>query len=86
MHVNELQRMGADITLHGNIATVVRKTELSATDIMATDLRASSALVLAALIAGGEINIYRIYHLERRYDSLEKKLEHVGAKIERLKE
>ncbi|MFA6192537.1 MAG: UDP-N-acetylglucosamine 1-carboxyvinyltransferase [Sulfurimonas sp.] len=86
MHVSELQRMGADITLHGNIATVVGKTELSGTDVMATDLRASSALVLAALVAEGETNIHRIYHLDRGYDSLEKKLEHVGAKIERLKE
>jgi UDP-N-acetylglucosamine 1-carboxyvinyltransferase len=53
---------------------------------MATDLRASSALVLAALVAEGETNIHRIYHLDRGYDSLEKKLEGVGAKIERLKE
>ncbi len=86
MHVSELQRMGADITLHGNIATVVGKTELSGTDVMATDLRASSALVLAALVAEGETNIHRIYHLDRGYDSLEKKLELVGAKIQRLKE
>jgi UDP-N-acetylglucosamine 1-carboxyvinyltransferase len=53
---------------------------------MATDLRASSALVLAALVAEGETNIHRIYHLDRGYDSLEKKLEAVGAKVERLKE
>lgn len=86
MHVSELQRMGADITLHGNIATVVGKTQLSGTDVMATDLRASSALVLAALVAEGETNIHRIYHLDRGYDSLEKKLELVGAKIQRLKE
>ena len=86
MHVSELQRMGADITLHGNIATVIGKTQLSGTDVMATDLRASSALVLAALVADGETNIHRIYHLDRGYDSLEKKLELVGAKIQRLKE
>ena len=86
MHVSELQRMGADITLNGHTATVSGKTELSGTDVMATDLRASSALVLAALVSNGETNIHRIYHLDRGYDSLEKKLEGVGAKIERLKE
>jgi len=86
MHVSELQRMGADITLNGHTATVTGKTKLSGTDVMATDLRASSALVLAALVAEGETNIHRIYHLDRGYDSLEKKLEGVGAKIQRLKE
>ena len=86
MHVSELQRMGADITLNGHTATVSGKTQLSGTDVMATDLRASSALVLAALVSNGETNIHRIYHLDRGYDSLEKKLEGVGAKIERLKE
>ena len=86
MHVSELQRMGADITLNGHTATVTGVTQLSGTDVMATDLRASSALVLAALIAQGETNIHRIYHLDRGYDSLEKKFEGVGAKIERLKE
>lgn len=86
MHVSELQRMGADITLNGHTATVNGKTKLSGADIMATDLRASSALVLAALVAEGETNIHRIYHLDRGYDALEKKLENVGAKIQRLKE
>ncbi len=86
MHVSELQRMGADISLNGNVATVSGKTKLSGADVMATDLRASSALVLAGLIATGETNIHRIYHLDRGYDSLEKKLASVGAKIERLKE
>jgi len=86
MHVSELQRMGADITLNGHTATVNGKTKLSGTDVMATDLRASSALVLAALVSEGETNIHRIYHLDRGYDSLEKKLMGVGAKIERLKE
>ena len=86
MHVSELQRMGADITLNGHTATVSGQTVLSGTDVMATDLRASSALVLAALIAEGETNIHRIYHLDRGYDALEKKLEGVGAKIQRLKE
>ncbi|MFK5937634.1 MAG: UDP-N-acetylglucosamine 1-carboxyvinyltransferase [Sulfurimonas sp.] len=86
MHVSELQRMGAEISLNGHTATVNGKAKLCGTDVMATDLRASSALVLAALIADGETNIHRIYHLDRGYDSLEKKLEGVGADIKRLKE
>ncbi|DAB31071.1 MAG TPA: UDP-N-acetylglucosamine 1-carboxyvinyltransferase [Sulfurimonas sp. UBA12504] len=86
MHVSELQRMGAKITLNGHTATVNGKSELSGTDVMATDLRASSALVLAGLVADGETNVHRIYHLDRGYDSLEKKLENVGADIIRLKE
>ena len=86
MHVSELQRMGADISLNGHTATVNGTAKLCGTDVMATDLRASSALVLAALIADGETNIHRIYHLDRGYDSLEKKLQGVGAKIQRLSE
>ena len=86
MHVSELQRMGADISLNGHTATVSGKSNLSGADVMATDLRASSALVLAAMVADGETNVHRIYHLDRGYDSLEKKLQGVGAKIERLKE
>ena len=86
MHVSELQRMGADISLNGHTATINGKTELSGTDVMATDLRASSALVLAALIAKGETDIHRIYHLDRGYDALEKKLQNAGAKVQRLKE
>lgn len=86
MHVSELQRMGANISLNGNVATIEGKTKLSGTDVMATDLRASSALVLAALVAEGETSVHRIYHLDRGYDSLEKKLQAVGADIVRLKE
>ncbi|MFT5661948.1 MAG: UDP-N-acetylglucosamine 1-carboxyvinyltransferase [Sulfurimonas sp.] len=86
MHVSELQRMGADITLNGNIATINGKNPLSGTDVMATDLRASSALVLAALVSEGTTDIHRIYHLDRGYDRLKEKLENVGAKIQRLKE
>ncbi len=86
MHVSELQRMGAHITLNGHVATVEGKTQLSGTDVMATDLRASSALVLAGLVADGETDVHRIYHLDRGYDSLEKKLSDVGADIVRLKE
>ena len=86
MHVSELQRMGADISLNGHTATVNGKSKLSGTDVMATDLRASSALVLAGLVASGETNVHRIYHLDRGYDALEKKLGDIGANITRLKE
>jgi UDP-N-acetylglucosamine 1-carboxyvinyltransferase len=86
MHVSELQRMGADISLNGNVATINGGTKLSGTDVMATDLRASSALVLAGLVADGTTDVHRIYHLDRGYDALEKKLEAVGANVKRLKE
>ncbi len=86
MHVSELQRMGADISLNGNVATINGGTKLSGTDVMATDLRASSALVIAALIADGITDVHRIYHLDRGYDALEKKLRNVGADIVRLSE
>jgi len=87
MHVSELSRLGAEIHLNGNIATIVgKKACLSGTDVMATDLRASSALVLAALVAKGETNIHRIYHLDRGYENLEGKLVQIGAKVERHKE
>ena len=86
MQVSELQRLGADIKLNGHTATIKGATKLSGTDVMATDLRASSALVLAAMVADGETSIHRIYHLDRGYEKLEKKLEAVGAKIERAKE
>ncbi len=86
MHVSELQRLGADITLKGNTATVKGPSPLFGADVMATDLRASSALVLAALIAEGETNIHRIYHLDRGYVALEKKFGEIGADIARLKE
>ncbi len=83
MHVSELNRLGADIWLKGNIAAVHQVDELNGADVMATDLRASSALVLAALIAKGETNIHRIYHLDRGYEDLEGKLSALGAKISR---
>lgn len=87
MHVSELIRMGADITLNGTVATIKgTPNELYGTDVMATDLRASSALVLAALVADGETNIHRIYHLDRGYDKLEEKLTNLGANITRDKE
>ena len=86
MHVSELQRMGADISLNGSVATINGGAKLSGTDVMATDLRASSALVLAGLVADGITDVHRIYHLDRGYDSLEKKLQNVGANIVRLSE
>ena len=86
MHVGELNRLGADIWLKGNIAAVRPVERLNGADVMATDLRASSALVLAALVANGTTNIHRIYHLDRGYDDLEGKLSGLGADILRLKE
>ncbi len=86
MHVSELMRFGANIHLKGNTATVNGPTELFGADVMATDLRASSALVLAGLTAKGTTKVHRIYHLDRGYEALEKKLKILGADIERLKE
>jgi len=86
MHVSELQRLGADIKLKGNSATVSGKVDLVGADVMATDLRASSALVLAAMVAEGTTDVHRIYHLDRGYVELEKKLQALGANIKRLKE
>ncbi len=87
MHVSELMRMGANITLSGTVATVIgTPNQLKGTDVMATDLRASSALVLAGLVAQGETKIHRIYHLDRGYDKLEEKLSNLGANISRDKE
>ncbi|PPK58528.1 UDP-N-acetylglucosamine 1-carboxyvinyltransferase [Malaciobacter marinus] len=87
MHVSELLRLGADIHLNGNIATINgTPSKLNGTDVMATDLRASSALVLAALVAQGETDIHRIYHLDRGYENLEKKLSKIGVNIQRHNE
>lgn len=86
MHVSELNRLGADIWLKGNIAAVKGVDKLYGADVMATDLRASSALVLAALVAEGTTNVRRIYHLDRGYDNLEGKLSALGADIIRKKE
>lgn len=87
MHVSELLRLGADIHLNGNTATINgTPNKLNATDVMATDLRASSALVLAGLVAVGQTNIHRIYHLDRGYESLEAKLSKIGAHVKRLNE
>ena len=87
MHVSELLRMGADIHLNGNIASITgTPNKLNGTDVMATDLRASSALVLAALVAEGETNIHRIYHLDRGYEDLEGKLSKIGVNIKSFNE
>ena len=85
MHVAELRRMGADISVEGNTATVKGVKKLKGAPVMATDLRASASLVIAALIAEGETIIDRIYHLDRGYESLDEKLISLGAKIKRVK-
>jgi len=86
MHVSELKRMGANISLNSSIATINGNGELIGADVMATDLRASSALILAGLIAKGKTKVHRIYHLDRGYENLEKKLQGLGAKVKRLRE
>ena len=86
MHVSELNRLGADIWLKGNVAAIRPVEKLYGAEVMATDLRASSALVLAALAAQGTTRIRRIYHLDRGYDDLEGKLKKLNADIVRKKE
>lgn len=86
LHAGELRRMGADIKLVGNSAVVRGVDHLSGAPIMASDLRASASLVLAGLVAKGRTDISRVYHLDRGYDRLDKKLEQIGAKIWREKE
>jgi len=83
MHVPELCRMGANITVHGNSAIIRGVPKLTGAEVMATDLRASVALVLAGLVAEGETTINRIYHLERGYENLVEKLSACGAHIQR---
>ena len=85
MHALELQRLGADITIQGNTAVVQGVERLQGASVMATDLRASASLVIAGLVAQGETLIERIYHLDRGYESLEKKLAGLGARIERVR-
>ena len=83
MHVPELQRMGADITLSGRAAHVRGVARLSGAQVMATDLRASAGLVVAALAAEGETIISRVYHIDRGYERIEEKLRRLGAEIRR---
>jgi len=84
MHVPELRRMGAEIEVHGRSAIVKGPAKLSGAQVMATDLRASMSLVLAGLVAEGETEVMRVYHLDRGYERLEEKLSGVGATIERI--
>jgi UDP-N-acetylglucosamine 1-carboxyvinyltransferase len=83
MHVQELKRMGADIEVEGNAALVKGVPALSGATVMATDLRASASLVLAGLVAQGETIVERIYHLDRGYEAIERKLSALGARIRR---
>ncbi len=84
MHVQELQRMGADISIDGNTALVQGVSALDGATVMATDLRASASLVLAGLVARGDTTIERIYHLDRGYENLEQKLNALGANVKRI--
>jgi UDP-N-acetylglucosamine 1-carboxyvinyltransferase len=83
-HVPELARLGANITLHGNVATVRGVDRLEGTSVMSTDIRASSALILAGLVASGTTTISRIYHIDRGYEAIEQKFSGLGAKIRRI--
>jgi UDP-N-acetylglucosamine 1-carboxyvinyltransferase len=84
MHAQELDRMGAQIKLEGNRAIIRGVRELSGAPVMASDLRASVALVLAGLVANGTTEISRVYHLDRGYERIEKKLSQLGAQIKRV--
>jgi UDP-N-acetylglucosamine 1-carboxyvinyltransferase len=84
MHVAELQRMGADIELQGHTAIVRGRERLQGAPVMATDLRASASLIIAALAADGDTTIDRVYHLDRGYDNIDKKLADLGATISRI--
>jgi UDP-N-acetylglucosamine 1-carboxyvinyltransferase len=84
MHVPELARMGADISVSGRTAVVKGVPRLTGAAVMATDLRASMSLIIAALAAEGESEVRRIYHLDRGYERLEEKLQLVGADIQRV--
>ncbi len=85
MHVPELARMGADIHVDGRVAVIRGVPKLSSATVMATDLRASASLILAGLVAGGKTEVLRVYHLDRGYERIEKKLRAAGAKIKRMK-
>ena len=84
MHVSELKRMGAKIEIKGNKAKVFGKSKLNGAQLMATDLRASVCLVLAGLVPSNKTIVNRIYHLDRGYEKIEKKLSKCGAQIKRL--
>ncbi len=85
IHVSELERMGADIKISGHTAMVKGVSGLSAAPVMATDLRASASLILAGLVAEGQTEVNRVYHLDRGYETIEKKFSQLGAAIQRIK-
>ena len=85
MHVPELNRMGAKIKIKGNQAIIQGKKKLNGAELMATDLRASVSLVLAALTTKSKATINRVYHLDRGYENIVKKLSNCGAQIKRIK-
>lgn len=85
MHVQELVRLGAKIDFEGSRCVVHGGSSLTGTRVMATDLRASSSLILAGLVAKGETEVQRVYHLDRGYENLEGKLSHLGAQVKRVK-
>ena len=85
MHVQELQRLGADIAVEGNTALIKGVPQLRGATVMATDLRASASLVIAGLMASGTTTVERIYHLDRGYERIEEKLSRLGARIRRLR-
>jgi UDP-N-acetylglucosamine 1-carboxyvinyltransferase len=84
MHVQEMQRLGANIDIDGNTALVKGVAQLEGATVMATDLRASASLVLAGLVAQGQTVIERIYHLDRGYENLEEKFNALGANVKRV--
>jgi len=83
MHVQEIKRMGADVEIEGNTAIIRGVDTLTAAPVMATDLRASASLIIAGLVAIGETEVQRIYHIDRGYENIEEKLALLGAKIRR---
>ncbi len=84
MHINELQRMGADMSVDGNAVTIRGVERLTGAPVMATDLRASASLILAALVADGETSVHRVYHIDRGYERIEEKFHLLGADIRRV--
>jgi UDP-N-acetylglucosamine 1-carboxyvinyltransferase len=85
MHASELQRLGADIEISGHTAVIRGLKQLQGATVMATDLRASASLAIAGLMAHGETTVERIYHLDRGYENIEKKLSQMGGRISRIR-
>jgi len=84
MHISELQRMGADMTVDGNSVTIRGVERLRGAPVMATDLRASASLILAAFMADGQTEVGRVYHIDRGYERIEEKFHMLGAEIQRV--